>query len=362
MDITSEVVTIPGLSSGPLAVAGKRLIEAGRTLGDSQAASILRAWCVPHVVRTREAIFDSGEEPVTALVSSIDATTALLQQLKHVGFAELGRPAREMSTASGSTIEAVTGQHYGNLFRGFSPQSYWDEAVQLLRVRLTRNNLDVSNFVGRSVVDAGCGGGRYTGAWRQLGARPALGVDVSPVNVADARARATMSGLTDLAYEEGNVLHLPVPSDSTDIVFSNGVLHHTRDWKQGIAELVRILKPGGFGWLYLIENPGGLFWDSFEMLRELLLGVDHETARRALVELGLPANRIFYMLDHVLVPINIRLTHEEIDTCLRSHGASGIRRLTRGADFDRIERIWKGEPYAVEKFGVGEHRYIFSKD
>ena len=41
-------------------------------------------------------------------------------------------------------------------------------------------------------------------------------------------------------------------------------------------------------------------------------------------------------------------------------GATKIRRLSRGSDLDRIERIYQSEPYARVKYGVGENRYIFS--
>jgi hypothetical protein len=84
-------------------------------------------------------------------------------------------------------------------------------------------------------------------------------------------------------------------------------------------------------------------------------------ARAAIQALGIPANRIFYMLDHVLVPINIRLAPEQIEECLAESGATSIRRLTRGADFDRIETIHRNDPHADLKYGVGENRYIFSK-
>jgi hypothetical protein len=77
--------------------------------------------------------------------------------------------------------------------------------------------------------------------------------------------------------------------------------------------------------------------------------------------MNMPANRIFYMLDHVMVPINIRLSPAEIDDCLHSCGAVNVRRLVRGADIDRIESIFQGEQYAAERFGVGENRYVFSK-
>jgi hypothetical protein len=138
-------------------------------------------------------------------------------------------------------------------------------------------------------------------------------------------------------------------------------LHHTTDWREGLFELVRVLRPGGLGWLYLIENPGGYFWDIVEVLRVIMRNEDRGAARTALQSVGIPANRIFYMLDHVMVPINVRLTPDEIEDTLREAGAAGLRRLSRGADFDRVEAIHRGDPYAVEKYGVGENRYVFSK-
>ena len=66
-------------------------------------------------------------------------------------------------------------------------------------------------------------------------------------------------------------------------------------------------------------------------------------------------------LDHVMVPINLRLTAEDIVSALKTAGACSIRRLTRGVEFDRIESIHRRDPYADVKYGVGEHRYVFSK-
>jgi SAM-dependent methyltransferase len=163
-------------------------------------------------------------------------------------------------------------------------------------------------------------------------------------------------------FEQGNVLSLPFPTDRFDIAFSNGVLHHTVDWARGVEELVRVLKPNGLGWLYLIENPGGLFWDVIEILRVILKEEKRERARDALRMMNIPANRIFYMLDHVMVPINVRLTPQEVEDCLDKAGATRIRRLERGTDFDRIEHIYRDKPYAKVHFGVGENRYVFSKN
>jgi hypothetical protein len=48
------------------------------------------------------------------------------------------------------------------------------------------------------------------------------------------------------------------------------------------------------------------------------------------------ANRIFYMLDHVMLPIITRLTAEEISTELELNGAVEITRLIGGIDSDQV--------------------------
>ncbi len=77
--------------------------------------------------------------------------------------------------------------------------------------------------------------------------------------------------------------------------------------------------------------------------------------------LGVPGNRIFFMLDHVMVPINVRLRPRQVEDALAAAGARDVRRLERGTDFDRIEAIHRGIPFAEVKFGVGENRYVFGK-
>jgi ubiquinone/menaquinone biosynthesis C-methylase UbiE len=354
----------PCLQNGPIAHQAQSVVAASRMLGTSRWASIVRTWCILYLVENKERIFGSGEEPVRAINQSLEALSQFLLAAASSGFGHLGGSEKndhKASTGSSTDLKAVTGQYYGRLFQSFSSTSYWDEPVRLLRLRLERNEIPISGLQGKRVLDAGCGGGRYTVAWRLLGANPVTGVDISATGISDARRRADQAGISDVKFEQGNVLGLPYPENAFDVVFSNGVLHHTTDWKSGVAELVRVLKPGGLGWLYLIERPGGLFWDVNEVLRVIMRDQQRDLATTALQILGLPANRVFYLLDHIMVPINIRLTPDEIEACLLEAGAERIRRLSRGTDFDRIERIYQGEPFAQLKYGVGENRYVFSK-
>jgi SAM-dependent methyltransferase len=347
------------LWTGALAVAANNAKAAAASLGQSQWASIVRAWCVPYLKYGMEDIFALPSDPKPGLIALIDDLTAYLSASAKTRLPHISAPAGERKQTA--PVERVTGQHYGNLFREFNPASFAGEPVKLLGERLSRNNVATPNLNTARVLDAGCGGGRYSVAWHLLGAGHVLGVDLSDHGVADARARVAEMKIDNVEFQLADVVELPLQSDSFDIVFSNGVLHHTRDWRRGIENLVRVLKPGGLGWLYLIENPGGYFWDINELCRDITTNDSHEDARLAVASLGLPANRVFYMLDHAMAPINIRLTPEEITTALTEVGARSIRRLERGVDFDRVERVYQKDPYAVDKFGVGENRFVFSK-
>lgn len=341
-------------------------IAAAAAMGENGAASLARAQSVTALFQGMERIFASNEEPVRACNQLLRDVGGFFNftRLDNIG-ERAGRLPNvrvdRAETVRAEQVEAVTGAHYGGLFAGFSPSSYRDEPVRLLTERLERNGIPLAEIAGRRILDAGCGGGRYTIAWRLLGAAEVVGVDISAVNIATATQRLAEAQIDGVRFLEGNVLALPFPATDFDLVFSNGVLHHTVDWRRGIDELLRVLRPGGLGWLYLIENPGGLFWEMIEIMRQIMANEEHRLAREILGLMGLPANRIFYMLDHVLAPVNLRLTPQEIEEALGQSGAVAVRRLTRGTDFDRIERLHRGEAYASVKYGVGENRYIFSR-
>jgi len=323
-----------------------------------------RILAVPYLFHKAEGIFKASSDPillfVTALNELMDATQSAV---KNQGINNLFTNSFENlnDESFGDEVKSHTGQHYGNLFKEFNHKSYFEEAKNLLETRLNRNGITIDNIEKLTLLDQGCGGGRYTAAWKLLGIDKAVGIDFSDIGLEDARARAELAGILNIEFIKGSVLDMPFEDESFDIVYSNGVLHHTEDWKKGISEQLRVMKSGGLGWQYLIENPGGIFWDKIEILRAIMKNVNKKYAQDVLRSLGIPMNRVFYMLDHVMVPINTRLTPEEMVTELEINGATNIKRLQRGTDFDRVEAIYNDIPFAKEKFGVGENRFVFNK-
>ncbi len=347
----------PNLKEVPYGESAVKFIETAANLGNEPVHDLLLVLSVYSVYHGKEAIEKSGAEPVSPLCDLLDRNIALLKE----GAGAIPNLNLSVAREEFETVEQATGEHYGNLFSEFDEKFYFEEPVKLLRDRFERNELPIAEFQGQKALDAGCGGGRYTVALKKIGFGEVVGIDISKPGLGNCRARLAQKGIEGISYKEGTVLDLPFDDESFDFVFSNGVLHHTRDLVKGIHELLRVLKRGGNGFLYLIENPGGIYWDVIEILRCVMKDVDFEYARAVFRMLGVPPNRRFFILDHIMAPINIRSTCEEIEGWLREAGASELRRLPRGTDFDRVEQVYQKKPHAELIFGMGDQRYLFKK-
>jgi SAM-dependent methyltransferase len=103
-----------------------------------------------------------------------------------------------------------------------------------------------------ALLDIGCD----TGAWtvevaRVVGAGRIEGVELMPDAAAAARARAIVVHEADLNQQ------LPIAPDSFDIVHSNQVIEHVNDVDAFVAEVFRVLKPGGWA---IISTENGSSW------------------------------------------------------------------------------------------------------
>lgn len=109
--------------------------------------------------------------------------------------------------------------------------------------------VDLANVTnGNSVLDVGCGTGNLTMAAKlRAGADGEVhGIDGAPEMIRAAERKAADERL-DISYQVGLIEDIPFPDDRFDVVLSSLMLHHLpKDLKrQGVAEISRVLKPGG---------------------------------------------------------------------------------------------------------------------
>lgn len=102
--------------------------------------------------------------------------------------------------------------------------------------------LDLAGDVaGRQILDVGCGSGPVFASLRDRGAT-VTGLDASSGMLKIARTRLG----PDAALHHRDLADpLPFPDDAFDDVVACLVLHYLEDWTAPLAELRRVLKPGG---------------------------------------------------------------------------------------------------------------------
>lgn len=105
-------------------------------------------------------------------------------------------------------------------------------ALEMMRIR-----------EGDQVIDVGCGPGNYTRHLaRAAGEGLTVGLDASESMVAAAAARADRD---NLAYLRGDACAIPFADESFDVACSVGVIHMVEEPLVALAEMVRVLAPGG---------------------------------------------------------------------------------------------------------------------
>ncbi len=87
----------------------------------------------------------------------------------------------------------------------------------------------------------GCGAGFDAYRFMDSGARY-TGVDITPENIERTKTHLGFYGFSPTVVQ-ADAEHLPFSDATFDIVFSNGVLHHTPDMRAAFAEAFRVLKP-----------------------------------------------------------------------------------------------------------------------
>ncbi len=134
-----------------------------------------------------------------------------------------------------------------------NPSFVWREG-QERRLQLVRRYLPLE---GQRILDVGCGIGLYTQAFRRYTPH-VFGIEIELDRAIEARERAQA-----IVQAVGETL--PFASASFDIVFSHEVLEHVADDRRTAAEMVRVVRPGGWivifvpNRLYAFETHG-IYW------------------------------------------------------------------------------------------------------
>ena len=253
-----------------------------------------------------------------------------------------GVPSLVVGSRPSYTFDKQWHEHpYGDL----SWELNLEERVEIFSEYFGIHPLDFGKY---RLLDAGCGTGMFSAALARAG------LDVTAIDYSDSVFRARkLADSPRLSYVQGDLQKPPFRAESYDLVYADGVLHHTPDTKRSFLAVSKTVAQGGrfFVWLYRSDRKGlnGVKRAVIDVIRSLTYGWSDAARMRlcwagaALMNAALAVARSIGFRGRRLVPIrnkavglfdtiSPRFNHEhtfaEVREWFREAGFSDIHEVT----------------------------------
>ena len=153
-------------------------------------------------------------------------------------------------------------------------EAYLTSAVHAAGADLERMADLIGHRPDAVALDMGCGGGHV--AFRMAGqVGKVVAYDLSAAMLDTVAAEARRRGLDNLVTKHGAAEALPCPDASFDIVATRYSAHHWGAFRDGLAQMRRVMKPHGLGLFMDVVSPGVPLLDTWLQTLELLRDPSH---------------------------------------------------------------------------------------
>jgi arsenite methyltransferase len=185
-------------------------------------------------------------------MSSTQSVEALREQVRQ-RYAESARAVEQGTSTSGCCGEeccngnSVAGADFGEALYSAEERGQLPETAVLASLGCGNPTVVADLREGEVVLDLGSGGGIdvILSAKRVGPSGLAYGLDMTEEMLRLARRTAAEAGISNAIFLKGEIEQVPLPAASVDVVISNCVINLSVDKPAVLAEMGRVVKPGG---------------------------------------------------------------------------------------------------------------------
>lgn len=161
----------------------------------------------------------------------------------------------------------------------------------------------------KTVLELGCGLGTDLMSFARNGAK-VIGLDLTPKHIELARKLFKISNMP-AEFVLGDAENMDIPSESIDVVYSFGVLHHTPHIDKAVTEIQRVLKPGGLAVVGLYHKNSWQYWVNMIFL------------------MGIYQRKLFKMSTAELLSSYIEVSHSGAKPLVKVYSQGDCKRVFR---------------------------------
>ena len=211
----------------------------------------------------------------------------------------------------------------------------------------------------KKIVDFGCGHGNFLMSMIKFKPKKCVGIDYGKNSIDYAnKFRKKFYPDQNISFLIRSVYQSKLKKNYFDFAIQNGVFHHLDYENKAYLEVHRVLKSGGYLWVYT-DGGGGIRDFIWDLSQKLLKNVDNNIIQNQIRSIGLTTNKEYHLGDG----LSARYRHtdlKDIKVKLKKIGFKYIRQLNGGFKTDFDYPYYK-EKYFKKKFGSGDLRLLFQK-
>jgi ubiquinone/menaquinone biosynthesis C-methylase UbiE len=224
------------------------------------------------------------------------------------------------------------------------------------RIKINKLQILIKN---KKIVDFGCGHGNFLMSMAKFKPKECIGIDYGKASIDYAnKYKKKFFPKHNIFFFIRSVYKSKLKKNYFDFAIQNGVFHHLKNENSAYREVYRVLKTGGYFWVYTVGG-GGIRDFVWDLSQKLLQNIDNNIVQNQIRSIGLSTNKEYHLGDG----LSARYRNADLPTIknkLKKIGFKFVKQLNGGFKTDFDYPYYK-DKFFNKKFGSGDLRILCQK-